>query len=73
VPTATIRNFLVTHDGVPNELVYAMTKSMFEHLDKLAAAHIAGKDIRREEAGLNPLVPLHPGAAAYYKELGLVE
>jgi TRAP transporter TAXI family solute receptor len=73
VDTATIRNFLVSHDGVPDAIVYRMTRAMFEHLDQLAASHVAAAEITRERAIENPPVPLHPGAAAYYREVGLIE
>lgn len=73
VETASIRNVLVTHDNVPDDVVYRMTKAMFEHLDELAAAHIAATAISLEGAVSNLAVPLHPGAAAYYRESGLVE
>ena len=71
--TASIQNVLVTHDNVPEDVVYRMTKAMFENLDQLAAAHIAAEDISREGAVRNLSVPLHPGAAAYYREVGLLE
>ena len=73
VETASIRNVLVTHDNVPDDVVYRMTKAMFENLDQLAAAHVAAKGISRENAFENLPVPLHPGAAAYYREVGLLE
>lgn len=73
VPTAAIQNFLVTHEGVPTETVYLMTKSMFEHMDQLLAAHAAAKAIKKETAALNPPVPLHPGAEKYYREAGLLK
>jgi TRAP-type uncharacterized transport system substrate-binding protein len=46
---------------------------MFENLDRLAAAHVAAKEISRDTAAKNLPVPLHPGAAAYYKETGTAE
>ena len=73
VETASIRNVLVTHDSVPEDVIYRMTKAMFEHLDELAAAHVAAKQITSENAVKNLVVPLHPGAAAYYREAGLLE
>ena len=73
VETATIRNVLVTHDTVPEDVIYRMTKALFEHLDELAAAHAAASEISREDAVLDLDVPLHPGAAAYYREAGLLE
>lgn len=72
VPTATIKNFLVTHEGVPEDVVYKMTKSMFENIGQLHAAHAAAKKIDPQTAGKATPVPLHPGAAKYYKEAGLL-
>jgi TRAP transporter TAXI family solute receptor len=73
VPTATIKNFLVTHDGVPADMVYTMTKSMFDNMDTLVAAHSAAKGIVRDEAIKSLPVPLHPGAERYYREVGLLK
>ncbi|WP_292934073.1 TAXI family TRAP transporter solute-binding subunit [Noviherbaspirillum sp.] len=73
VPTAFVQNFLVTHEGVPADTVYKMTKSMFENLDQLLAAHAAAKSIRREAATIGMPVPLHPGAEKYYREVGVIK
>jgi len=73
VPTVTVQNFLVTHEGVPTDTVYQMTKSMFENLDTMVASHAAAKAIRKETAAKGSPVPLHPGAEKYYKEAGLLK
>lgn len=73
IPTAAIRNILVTHSGVSDDTVYAMTKSMFEDLDQLVAAHAAAKGIVPAEAPVGLPVPLHPGAEKYYREAGLLK
>ncbi|MDX9707532.1 MAG: TAXI family TRAP transporter solute-binding subunit [Azospira sp.] len=72
VPTIAVPNFLVTHAGVPEDTVYKMTKSMFENLDAMVAAHAAAKAINKDKAAASP-VPLHPGAEKYYKEAGLLK
>ncbi len=71
VKTAAVGNFLVTHEGVSEELVYGMTKAMFENVNDLVAAHAAAKsiDINKAKAGMP--VPLHPGAEKYYAEMGI--
>ncbi|THF56211.1 TAXI family TRAP transporter solute-binding subunit [Pseudothauera rhizosphaerae] len=73
IPTARIRNLLVTHSGVPDDTVYIMVKAMFERLDQLTAAHSAAKGIVREEAANGMPLPLHPGAEKYYREVGLLK
>jgi len=71
VETAAVANYLVTHSAVPDELVYQMTKQLFESLPELAKAHEAGREIRLETALTSAPIPLHPGAERYYREKGL--
>jgi TRAP transporter TAXI family solute receptor len=73
VPTIAIKNFLVSHTGVSDDVVYAMTKSMFENLDYLVSAHKAAKGIQLKSATSGTSVPFHPGAAKYYREVGLMK
>jgi len=73
VPTAKIENFLVTRKGVSTDTVYRMTKAMYEHLDQLVAAHAAAKSIKLVNAIAGMPIPLHPGAAKYYREVGLIK
>ena len=73
MPAAAVQNYLVTHDGVSNDTVYAMTKALWTNLDQLAAAHSAAKaiDLRKALEGLP--VPVHPGAEKYYREAGVLK
>ncbi len=73
VSTISVQNYLVTHDGVSTDTVYTMTKSMFENLDQMIAAHSAAKLIKRENAAKSPPAPLHPGAEKYYREVGVLK
>jgi TRAP transporter TAXI family solute receptor len=73
VPTVAVQNFLVTHEGVPADTVYKMTRSMFENIDAMIAAHAAAKAINKATAAQGAPVPLHPGAEKYYKEAGLLK
>jgi TRAP transporter TAXI family solute receptor len=70
VSTAGVQNFLVTRADLSDDLVYAMTKSMFDHLDQMTAAHAAAKGISLEKAAKDSPVPMHPGAERFYKEKG---
>lgn len=73
VPTAAITNFLVTHEGVPADVIYQVTKAMYTNLDAMVSAHAAAKAIKLENAIKGMPVPLHPGAEKYYREVGLLK
>jgi uncharacterized protein len=73
VPTAAVANYLVTSSAVSDGLAYQMTKLIFENLPELATAHASGKEIKLETAPIGNPIPLHPGAARYYKEKGLLK
>jgi TRAP transporter TAXI family solute receptor len=70
VATVAINNLLVTHAKVPDELVYQMTKLMFDNLTRLGTAHSAAMDINLKTATQGLPIPLHPGAERFYREVG---
>jgi TRAP transporter TAXI family solute receptor len=72
VRTAALINFLVTQSDVPEALVYTAVKALYAHLPELKAAHIAARDIARERALISRPIALHPGAARYFREIGLL-
>ncbi len=71
VTTVAVINFLITHEDVPEETVYQMTRGMYENLDELRAAHSAAEAIDLQQALTGMPVPLHPGAKRYFDEQGL--
>jgi len=73
VDTVAIRNFLITREGLSEDLVYEMTKQIFENHDDLLAAHSAAEGIKLETAATGMPLPLHPGAEKYYKEAGVLK
>jgi TRAP transporter TAXI family solute receptor len=73
VPAAMVQNYLATHEGVPVDVVYGMTRALWTNLDQLVAAHSAAKAIQLKHALDGMPVPLHPGAEKYYKEVGLIK
>ena len=68
-PTLAITDpvILFTSKDADEETVYLITKTIMEHLDKLAKVHPSAALITRENAPNTP-IPLHPGAARYYSE-----
>lgn len=73
VQTASVPNFLVTREGVSDDVAYQMTKSLFEHLDQLVQTQPAAKDIDVKKAATDLPIPLHPGAERYYREIGVLK
>ncbi len=71
VVTVAQPNFLAVNDDVSEEHVYKLTKSIYENLPFLQAIHGATKVMNLQSALAGLPVPLHPGAAKYYKEAGL--
>jgi hypothetical protein len=65
-------NFLGVNASVDENHVYLLTKTMYENLPFLQAIHPATKVMAVEKAMAGLPVPLHPGAAKYYKEIGMV-
>lgn len=72
VPTVAIANILVTHAKVSEALAYQMTRLIFDNLAALDDAHAAARGITLESAARNLPIPLHPGAARFYREVGVL-
>ncbi len=73
VQTVGVPNFLIASATMDEKTAYEITKAMFENLPRLVQAHAAAKGIKLENATKGLPVPLHPGAAKYYREKGLIK
>lgn len=69
-PALSIQATLAVYELLDEEIVYELTKALFENQETLAVAHAKGKDLSAESAIEGVSVPFHPGAAKYFKELG---
>lgn len=67
IATIGVDNLLVCHSDLPDDLIYQSTRLLFESLSSLADAHAAAAAIDPEQASATP-IPLHPGAARFYRE-----
>lgn len=72
-PITTIAqpNFLAVRQDISEEDVYQLTKTIYENLPFLQGIHKATKAMAIEKAIAGLPLPLHPGAARYYKEVGV--
>lgn len=64
---------LYVQQDLPEDLIYNMTKVMYEYTENIAKGHARGNQITIDNAlkGIEP-VEFHPGAIKYYKEKGLM-
>lgn len=63
--------FVGTHTGVADDVVYAATKSFWENIEEVQATAFFLKAVTPETAFTSINVPIHPGAARYYEEAGI--
>jgi len=69
--TIAVKATLIVHKDLPDEVVYELTKILYENIDDLAKAHQVAKQIDINHAFDGLMVPLHPGAIKYYEEHGI--
>lgn len=58
---------LLCREDLPEELVYHLSKALFASVPQLTAAHAAASGISPDR-GPATTIPLHPGAARFYRE-----
>ena len=63
-------NILAVRSDTPDDVVYRLTKTIFDNLDKLQSLHSAAKQIDVDQAAVGLPVPMHPGAERYFQERG---
>lgn len=62
---------LITAANKDEELVYQLTKSIYENREEVTAKHPAGKAINPKNAARTVGTEFHPGAIRFYKEIGI--
>lgn len=75
VPTISVGAQLVTSADLSDDLVYGITKALYnENTQKLfAAGHAKGKLINLDSAVQGAGIPFHPGAEKFYREAGAIK
>lgn len=71
INTITCKGALYCRADLDEETVYQITKAFYESGDVIAAAHATGKEVQLEGCLEGITTPIHPGAARYYKEMGI--
>ena len=68
ITTASSSNVLVVRDDVDDEIVYQLTRMLWENLATLQEIHSATREMSLVDALKGIAVPLHTGALRYYQE-----
>src|SRR5690606_9560301 len=67
VPTVSVGAMLVIQNDIPEDVVYDITKAIYENTDKIT--HAKGQLIKAEK-GLEGIgIPVHDGAQKYFDEV----
>ncbi len=73
IDTFGVKATLVTSAKVSDDVVYAITKEVFDNFDDFKKLHPAYATLTKEQMLEGLSAPLHPGAVKYYKEAGLMK
>lgn len=71
VPTYGVKATLCTSSDVSDDVVYAITKEVFENFEEFKALHPAYSTLTKESMLDGLSAPIHDGAMKYFKEAGL--
>jgi TRAP transporter TAXI family solute receptor len=72
VETFGVKATFVTSSKVPDEVVYAITKEVFDNFETFKKLHPAYSVLTKKNMLEGMSAPIHPGAMKYYKEAGLM-
>jgi len=71
VKTFGVKATLCTSSKVPDDIVYTITKEIFDNLEEFKTLHPAYATLTKESMLTGLFAPIHPGAMKYFKEVGL--
>lgn len=72
VPSLGIGTILFTSADQSDDNVYRVVREILSNLDLIRRQHPILRDLTPEQAARVKVIPLHPGAARYFKESGLI-
>lgn len=71
IKTVSVSNMLIVREDLPDDLVYNLTKAVYDYHDDMVAGHKAAEYTTLEHALDGMTIPLHPGSIKYFKEQGI--
>lgn len=71
IVTIGVKTTFVTSSNVDEDVVYAVTKEVFENFEDFKSRHAAYQNLTEEDMLGGLSAPIHRGALKYYREAGL--
>jgi TRAP transporter TAXI family solute receptor len=68
---AVVATYIVS-DRLSEDLVYKMTKALFENAEEITVGHPKGAELDPAYSVSSISIPMHPGAEKYYREAGVL-
>jgi hypothetical protein len=62
---------LIAAEAADEDLVYALTRTIYENREHVVERHPAGRAIQPKNVVRDTGTPFHPGAIRYYREIGI--
>jgi uncharacterized protein len=73
VPTATLGAGLITTERLDDKTAYDLAKALYQNIAQLQGVHKSMQALTPELLVSFGVIPYHPGAVRYYKEVGLMK
>lgn len=73
VTTVAVKAIMSVRSELDEQLVYDITKAIYENTEPLIAINAKANEIQTDKALEGISIPLHPGAEKYLKEKGVVQ
>lgn len=69
--TVAMWNIMAANKDLPEDVAYGIVKAVFDNHPRLVTAHATARDTKPEKIVHNTVLPFHPGAVRYFREIGI--
>lgn len=73
VSTLALGALLVTHESVPEDKIYQLTRAVVGHIDDVRAVHKSMQELNPKLFASQTVLPFHPGAERALRDAGLLK
>ena len=68
--TVAMWNLMAASKDLSEDIAYSIVKAVFDNHARLMTAHATARDTKPQNIIHNTVLPLHPGAVRYFREIG---